>query len=127
MRRTVLLLTAAAGLLLTACGDDTGEDADEPAGRTEADGRVETDDGLVLVDGGWAIPESRQLFEAGLRQLGYTPRDVRRFLVTHMHRDHYTQAYVVGREVGATVSLGLGDKATMDLTLEPEAEKEKKQ
>jgi glyoxylase-like metal-dependent hydrolase (beta-lactamase superfamily II) len=32
-----------------------------------------------------------------------------------MHRDHYTQASVVGREVGATVSLGLGDKATMDL------------
>lgn len=76
---------------------------------------IETDDGLVLVDGGWAIPESRKLFEAGLRQLGHTPRDVRRFLVTHMHRDHYTQAYVVGQEVGATVSLGLGDKATMDL------------
>jgi glyoxylase-like metal-dependent hydrolase (beta-lactamase superfamily II) len=32
-----------------------------------------------------------------------------------MHRDHYTQAYVVGREVGAGVALGLGDKATMDL------------
>jgi hypothetical protein len=32
-----------------------------------------------------------------------------------MHRDHYTQASVVGREVGAHVSLGLGDKATMDL------------
>ena len=72
---------------------------------------IETDDGLVLVDGGWAIPESRKLFEAGLRQLGHTPRDVRRFLVTHMHRDHYTQAYVVGQEVVATVSLGLGDKA----------------
>ena len=32
-----------------------------------------------------------------------------------MHRDHYTQASVVGREVGAHVALGLGDKATMDL------------
>ncbi len=76
---------------------------------------LETDSGLVLIDGGWAIPESRQLFESGLKQLGYTIRDIRRFLVTHMHRDHYTQAYVVGREVGAHVSLGLGDKATMDL------------
>ncbi len=76
---------------------------------------LETDDGLVLIDGGWAIPESRRIFEAGLRQLGCTTRDIRRFLVTHMHRDHYTQASVVGREVGAPVALGLGDKATMDL------------
>lgn len=76
---------------------------------------VETDDGLVLIDGGWAIPESRRVFDASLAQLGYTVRDIRRFLVTHMHRDHYTQASVIGREVGAHVSLGLGDKATMDL------------
>jgi glyoxylase-like metal-dependent hydrolase (beta-lactamase superfamily II) len=76
---------------------------------------VETDDGLVLIDGGWAIPESRKVFESSLAQLGYTVRDIRRFLVTHMHRDHYTQASVIGREVGAHVSLGLGDKATMDL------------
>ena len=76
---------------------------------------IETDDGLVLIDGGWAIPESRKVFDASLKQLGYTVRDIRRFLVTHMHRDHYTQASVVGREVGAHVVLGLGDKATMDL------------
>jgi len=76
---------------------------------------VETDDGLVLIDGGWAIPESRKVFDSSLAQLGYTVRDIRRFLVTHMHRDHYTQASVVGREVGARVVLGLGDKATMDL------------
>jgi glyoxylase-like metal-dependent hydrolase (beta-lactamase superfamily II) len=76
---------------------------------------VETEQGLVLVDGGWAIPESRKLFESGLRDLGYTINDIRKFLVTHMHRDHYTQAAVVGAEVGAEVSLGLGDKGSMDL------------
>ena len=76
---------------------------------------IETGDGLVLVDGGWAVPESRKVFGASLRDLGYGVRDIRRFLVTHMHRDHYTQASVVGREVGAHVCLGLGDKATMDL------------
>ncbi len=27
---------------------------------------VETDDGLVLIDGGWAIPESRKVFESSL-------------------------------------------------------------
>ena len=76
---------------------------------------METDDGLVLVDGGWAIPESRQVFESSMKDAGYALSDIRRFLVTHMHRDHYTQAYVVGREVGAEVSLGMGDKASMDL------------
>lgn len=76
---------------------------------------METADGLVLVDGGWAIPESRSLFESSLKELGYGIDDIRRFLVTHLHRDHYTQAYVVGQEVGATVSLGLGDRASMDL------------
>ncbi len=53
---------------------------------------LETDDGLVLVDGGWAIPESRAQFDLSLKDLGYTVADIRRFLVTHMHRDHYTQA-----------------------------------
>jgi glyoxylase-like metal-dependent hydrolase (beta-lactamase superfamily II) len=76
---------------------------------------METDDGLVLVDGGWAIPESRSLFESSMKEAGYALSDIRSFLVTHMHRDHYTQAYVVGREVGAQVSLGIGDKASMDL------------
>jgi glyoxylase-like metal-dependent hydrolase (beta-lactamase superfamily II) len=76
---------------------------------------METDDGLVLIDGGWAIPESRDVFEASMKGAGYALSDIRRFLVTHLHRDHYTQAYVVGREVGAPVSLGLGDKASMDL------------
>jgi glyoxylase-like metal-dependent hydrolase (beta-lactamase superfamily II) len=76
---------------------------------------MEAEDGLVLVDGGWAIPESRALFESSMKDAGYALSDIRSFLVTHMHRDHYTQAYVVGREVGAPVSLGIGDKASMDL------------
>ena len=32
-----------------------------------------------------------------------------------MHRDHYTQAAVIAREYGAHVSLGVGDKPTLDL------------
>ena len=76
---------------------------------------IETDDGLVLIDGGWAVPESREVFESSLRLLGHGIGDIRRFLVTHVHRDHYTQAYVLGKEVDASVTLGLGDKATLDL------------
>ncbi|MCW2757168.1 MAG: hypothetical protein JWO46_914, partial [Nocardioidaceae bacterium] len=73
------------------------------------------DDGLVLVDGGWAIPESRKVFDASLKEIGYTVSDIRRFLVTHMHRDHYTQAIAIRDEIGSHVALGIGDKPTIDL------------
>lgn len=81
---------------------------------------LETEEGLVLIDGGWAIPVSRQLFDAGLAELGYSANDIREFLVTHMHRDHYTQAYVIGQETQASVWLGDGDRATMELMLNAE-------
>jgi glyoxylase-like metal-dependent hydrolase (beta-lactamase superfamily II) len=80
---------------------------------------IETDDGLTLVDGGWAIPESRSLLESSLADLGHTIGDIRRFLVTHVHRDHYTQAVTIRTEVGSHVSLGLGDKPTLDLIHDP--------
>jgi glyoxylase-like metal-dependent hydrolase (beta-lactamase superfamily II) len=76
---------------------------------------VETPDGLTLVDGGWAVEASRTALEAALDEIDHKLGDVTRFLVTHVHRDHYTQAVVVRREVGAHVSLGLGDKPTLDL------------
>ncbi len=85
---------------------------------------LETDDGLVLVDGGWAVPQAQRLFDAGLREIGYRPSDIRRFLVTHVHRDHYTQAYVIGNQVGAPVALGLGDKASMDLMHGPDLDED---
>lgn len=85
---------------------------------------LETDGGLVLVDGGWAVPQAQRLFDAGLREIGYRASDIRRFLVTHVHRDHYTQAYVVGQQVGAPVVLGLGDKASMDLMHGPDLDED---
>jgi glyoxylase-like metal-dependent hydrolase (beta-lactamase superfamily II) len=76
---------------------------------------IETDDGLTLIDGGWAIDVGRELLATSLRDAGFGIGDIRRFLVTHVHRDHYTQAVTVRREVGAHVSLGIGDKPTLDL------------
>jgi glyoxylase-like metal-dependent hydrolase (beta-lactamase superfamily II) len=76
---------------------------------------IETDDGLTLIDGGWAVEASRTLLDKALADLGCSVADIRRFLVTHVHRDHYTQAVTVRREVGAHVSLGLGDKPTLDV------------
>ena len=76
---------------------------------------IETDDGLTLIDGGWAIEVSRNLLEKSLHDIGFDVRDIGAFLVTHVHRDHYTQAVTVRREFGSHVSLGIGDKPTLDL------------
>ena len=78
-----------------------------------------TDDGLGCVDAGWAIPESRDLLVSSLDSVGFGLSDIRRFLVTHVHRDHYTQAVTVRREVGSTVGLGLGEKPTLDKLQDP--------
>ncbi len=81
---------------------------------------LETADGLALVDGGWAIPEARALLEQGLAGLGAGLGDVRRFLVTHVHRDHYTLAVALRDETGARIGLGAGERPTLELLQDPE-------
>lgn len=76
---------------------------------------IASDEGLVLVDGGWAIEGAREVLERCLRQIGAGFGDIRRFLVTHVHRDHYTMAAVIGAEHGAQVALGAEEKPTLDL------------
>ena len=76
---------------------------------------IGADDGLVLVDGGWAIPEARELLDRCLRSIGSGFGDIRRFLVTHIHRDHFTMATVLGHELGADVALGIDEKPGLDL------------
>ena len=70
-------------------------------------------DKVVLVDGGWAMAESSELLAAGLATLGYGLEDIRDFYVTHMHRDHYTQAVALRRTHGGRVSLGEGEQVAM--------------
>jgi glyoxylase-like metal-dependent hydrolase (beta-lactamase superfamily II) len=79
------------------------------------------DDGdeLVVVDGGWALDESVRRLEKALGETGRSLADVRRFLVTHAHRDHYTQAVAVRRTFGARVSLGFGERPTIDWAARP--------
>lgn len=78
------------------------------------------DGGLVLVDSGWSIPEARDVLVAALDSLGHTMTDVRRFLVTHVHRDHYTQAVALRREFGMTVALGADELGTLEVTMDPD-------
>jgi glyoxylase-like metal-dependent hydrolase (beta-lactamase superfamily II) len=77
------------------------------------------DDGLTLVDGGWALEASRSRLDRALAALGAGVGDVRRMLVTHAHRDHYTQAVALRRETGAPISLGAGERAVLDLLADP--------
>lgn len=76
---------------------------------------IETEQGLTLIDGGWAIPVARDLLERCLRDIGFGFTDLRRFLVTHIHRDHFTMATVLGHEFGADVALGIDEKPGLDL------------
>ncbi|MCW2725507.1 MAG: beta-lactamase class [Frankiales bacterium] len=81
---------------------------------------IEDEAGLVLVDSGWALEESRSALEQALRSLGYQLRDVRQFLVTHVHRDHYTQALAVRRDFGTRIILGRGEQPGLDILLSGE-------
>jgi glyoxylase-like metal-dependent hydrolase (beta-lactamase superfamily II) len=80
---------------------------------------LEDIDGLLLVDGGWALEASRLRLDRALSALGAGVGDIRRMLVTHAHRDHYTQAVALRRENGAPISLGSGERPVLDLLADP--------
>lgn len=76
---------------------------------------ITTDEGLTLIDGGWAIPVAREVLDRSLRLIGAGFGDIRRFLVTHIHRDHYTMAAVLGQELGAQVAIGEPERPSLDM------------
>src|ERR1700755_1628936 len=59
--------------------------------------------GWTVIDSGWGLTEARDLLAAALGALDAGLTDVRRFLVTHLHRDHYTQAIALRRELGVPI------------------------
>ncbi|MFJ9906563.1 MBL fold metallo-hydrolase [Streptomyces sp. NPDC101152] len=71
-------------------------------------------DGLVLIDGGWSIPESRKALEDALAHLGHDLAEISHVLVTHIHRDHYTQAVELRRLLGSRVYLGAGERRGLE-------------
>lgn len=85
---------------------------------------LEAGAGLVLIDGGWALAESEQRLVSSLDRIGFGLSDIATFLVTHMHRDHYTQAVAVRRKVGSRVSLGIGEQANLRATRELSLQRE---
>jgi glyoxylase-like metal-dependent hydrolase (beta-lactamase superfamily II) len=79
-------------------------------------------DGWTLIDSGWALAQAGDLLQEALAQLGAGLGDVRRFLVTHVHRDHYTQAVVLRRQFGIRVALGRGEQPALDVINRPHRE-----
>ena len=78
---------------------------------------IEDGDSLVLIDSGWALAEARAQLETALAALGRALDDVTRFLITHVHRDHYTQGVVLRREFGTRLSLGIGERPSLELSV----------
>jgi glyoxylase-like metal-dependent hydrolase (beta-lactamase superfamily II) len=74
---------------------------------------IECDGRLVLVDSGWALDVARTALESALAAIGHGFETVDRFLVTHMHRDHYTMALAVRRLFGARIALGIGERPSI--------------
>jgi glyoxylase-like metal-dependent hydrolase (beta-lactamase superfamily II) len=80
---------------------------------------IEADEGFTLIDSGLVLDTARDQLEAALKDLGGGLGDVRWFLVTHAHRDHYTQAVAVRRDFGTRVSLGIGEQPTLAIVSDP--------
>jgi glyoxylase-like metal-dependent hydrolase (beta-lactamase superfamily II) len=67
---------------------------------------LETGDGLVLIDGGWAVHSAMNELKSGLASIGRSPREITDIFVTHVHRDHYTFAVRLRDAFGSRVHLG---------------------
>ncbi|MPY84120.1 MAG: MBL fold metallo-hydrolase [Actinophytocola sp.] len=78
---------------------------------------IEDGDGVTLVDSGWNDAEAKDQLRQALKALGHDFADVRRVLATHMHADHYTLAVVLREEYGTPITLGAGERASMDVIL----------
>lgn len=74
----------------------------------------------VLVDSGWALDEARDQLERALGGIGVGLGDISQFLVTHVHRDHYTMAVRLRREFGNHVALGQLEEPSLKATADPD-------
>jgi glyoxylase-like metal-dependent hydrolase (beta-lactamase superfamily II) len=73
--------------------------------------------GCVLIDGGWAVVEAQNALEAALGELGWDFADIRRILVTHAHRDHYTLGIALQRALGTRVAIGIGERENVEVAM----------
>jgi len=60
---------------------------------------------------------SKETLARSLAAIGAGFGDIRRFLITHIHRDHYTQAIALRQTFGMKVALGADEKHSLDRLL----------
>jgi glyoxylase-like metal-dependent hydrolase (beta-lactamase superfamily II) len=77
---------------------------------------------LVLIDSGWALEAAREQLATALTGIGAGLADVDEFLVTHVHRDHYTQAVVLRREFGGKIALGALEEPSLKIAADPDGQ-----
>jgi glyoxylase-like metal-dependent hydrolase (beta-lactamase superfamily II) len=77
-------------------------------------------DGFVLIDSGWALTTAREQLERALTVLGGGLPDVTRFLITHLHRDHYSLGVALRREFGNRLSLGRDEQEGLRAAASPD-------
>lgn len=78
---------------------------------------IESDGGLVMIDSGWLLDSTWEQLERSLAKIGAGFGDIRQFLVTHIHRDHYTQAIGLRKVFGMKVSLGAEERHSLERVL----------
>ncbi len=69
----------------------------------------------VLIDSGQFLEVARKQLVQSLGLVGVEVGDVSEFLITHIHRDHYTQAVALRREFKSRVRIGIGEKSSFEI------------
>ncbi|WP_329520349.1 MBL fold metallo-hydrolase [Spirillospora sp. NBC_01491] len=75
---------------------------------------IEDQSGPIVIDSGWAMPDTRTALEKALGTLGHRLEDVSQFLVTHAHWDHYSQALALREAFGTRVRIGRGERPSIE-------------
>ncbi|GLX02872.1 MBL fold metallo-hydrolase [Microtetraspora sp. NBRC 16547] len=75
---------------------------------------IESPEGPVVVDSGWAMPDTEKALAEALRTLGHRLADVACVLVTHAHWDHYSQALALRGAFGTRVRIGRGERPSIE-------------
>ncbi|WP_062996758.1 MBL fold metallo-hydrolase [Nocardia mikamii] len=75
---------------------------------------LESPEGLILIDPGWASPQTEQAVAAALRRLGYELGDIALCLATHHHADHYTQAFAWRETLGCKLFAGREERHSIE-------------
>jgi len=74
---------------------------------------IVSDNGVDLVDAGMAIAQARERLTEALEHLGFGLPDIRNFLITHIHQDHYTLAVELRTTLRGQIALGDQERGNM--------------